>query len=46
VARVLLGWDVHNFDVVARACIVLFSDLFPMTTVEIVQVDGGVHAIQ
>jgi len=30
---------------VARACIALLSDLFPMTTGEIVHVDGGVHAI-
>jgi enoyl-[acyl-carrier protein] reductase I len=30
--------------VVARACIALFSDLFPMTTGEMVHVDGGVHA--
>ena len=32
-------------DVVAKACIALFSDLFPMTTGEIVHVDGGVHAV-
>ena len=30
---------------VARACIALFSDLFPMTTGEILHVDGGVHAV-
>jgi enoyl-[acyl-carrier protein] reductase I len=40
-----LGWDVLDTDVVARACIALLSDLFPMTTGEIVHVDGGVHAI-
>ena len=30
---------------VAKACMALFSDLFPMTTGEIVHVDGGVHAV-
>ena len=45
-ARAPLGWDVHNADAVARACIALFSDLFPMTTGEILHVDGGVHAVQ
>jgi enoyl-[acyl-carrier protein] reductase I len=43
-ARAPLGWDVLDTDVVARACIALFSDLFPMTTGEMVHVDGGVHA--
>jgi len=40
-----LGWDVNDADVVARACVALFSDLFPMTTGEIIHVDGGVHAV-
>ncbi len=40
-----LGWDVHDASVVAKACVALFSDLFPMTTGEIVHVDGGVHAV-
>ena len=43
--RAPLGWDVFNTDVVARACMALFSDLFPMTTGEIIHVDGGVHAV-
>jgi enoyl-[acyl-carrier protein] reductase I len=43
-ARAPLGWDPLDTDVVARACIALFSDLFPMTTGEMVHVDGGVHA--
>ncbi len=43
--RAPLGWDVHDADVVGKACIALFSDLFPMTTGEIVHVDGGVHAV-
>jgi meromycolic acid enoyl-[acyl-carrier-protein] reductase len=42
--RAPLGWDVHNADAVARACVALFSDLFPMTTGEVIHVDGGVHA--
>jgi meromycolic acid enoyl-[acyl-carrier-protein] reductase len=43
--RAPLGWDVHDADVVGKACIALFSDLFPMTTGEILHVDGGVHAV-
>ena len=43
--RAPLGWDVHDATVVAKACLALFSDLFPMTTGEIVHVDGGVHAV-
>jgi meromycolic acid enoyl-[acyl-carrier-protein] reductase len=30
---------------VAKACLALFSDLLPMTTGEILHVDGGVHAV-
>jgi enoyl ACP reductase len=40
-----LGWDVYDSGVVAKACVALMSDLFPMTTGEIVHVDGGVHAV-
>ncbi len=43
--RAPLGWDVSDADVVARACVALFSDLLPMTTGEIIHVDGGVHAV-
>lgn len=43
--RAPLGWDVEDPDPVARACVALFSDLFPMTTGEIVHVDGGFHAV-
>ena len=42
--RAPLGWDVLDADVVARACVALFSDLLPMTTGEILHVDGGLHA--
>jgi len=43
--RAPLGWDVHDSDVVARACVALMSDWFTMTTGEMVHVDGGVHAV-
>ena len=43
--RAPLGWDVHDADVVARACVALMSDWLPMTTGEILHVDGGVHAV-
>ncbi|MHB8317610.1 MAG: enoyl-ACP reductase FabI [Acidimicrobiales bacterium] len=43
--RAPLGWDVHDADPVARACVALFSNWFQMTTGEILHVDGGVHAV-
>jgi meromycolic acid enoyl-[acyl-carrier-protein] reductase len=43
--RAPLGWDIHDGTAVAKACLALFSDLFPMTTGEILHVDGGVHAV-
>jgi len=43
--RAPLGWDVHDADVVARACVALMSDWLPMTTGEVLHVDGGVHAV-
>jgi enoyl ACP reductase len=43
--RAPLGWDVKDPEPVARACVALLSDLFPMTTGEIIHVDGGFHAI-
>src|SRR6476646_1699737 len=43
--RAPLGWDVKNPEPVARACVALLSDLFPMTTGEIIHVDGGFHAV-
>jgi meromycolic acid enoyl-[acyl-carrier-protein] reductase len=43
--RAPLGWDVNDSEPVARACVVLLSDWFPMTTGEIVHVDGGYHAV-
>jgi len=42
--RAPLGWNVKDSDAVARACVALLSDWFPMTTGEIVHVDGGYHA--
>lgn len=43
--RAPLGWDVNDAEPVARACVALLSDWFPMTTGEMVHVDGGVHAM-
>jgi enoyl-[acyl-carrier protein] reductase I len=43
--RAPLGWDVHDADAVARACVTLLSDWLPMTTGELLHVDGGVHAV-
>ncbi len=43
--RAPLGWDLHDAEPTARACIALLSDWFPATTGEIVHVDGGFHAI-
>ena len=43
--RAPLGWDVFDSSAVAKAIVVLLSDWFPMTTGEIVHVDGGFHAM-
>lgn len=43
--RAPLGWDVNDAEPVARACVALLSDWFPMTTGELLHVDGGVHAM-
>ena len=43
--RAPLGWNVKDPSAVGRACVALLSDWFPMTTGEIVHVDGGFHAI-
>lgn len=43
--RAPLGWDIGDSSAVAKACVALFSDLFPATTAEIVHVDGGYHAM-
>jgi enoyl-[acyl-carrier protein] reductase I len=44
-ARAPLGWDLHDAEPTARACVALMSDLFPATTGEIIHVDGGFHAL-
>jgi enoyl-[acyl-carrier protein] reductase I len=44
-ARAPLGWDIGDSSSVAKACAVLLSDWFPMTTGEIIHVDGGYHAM-
>lgn len=43
--RAPLGWDVNDSSAVAKACVALLSDWFPMTTGSMVYVDGGYHAI-
>jgi enoyl ACP reductase len=43
--RAPLKWDVGDPDPVARMVVVLLSDWAPMTTGEVVHVDGGFHAI-
>lgn len=43
--RAPLPWDTSNPDPVARMVCVLLSDWAPMTTGEVVHVDGGFHAI-
>ncbi len=42
--RAPLGWDVRDSEPVARSVAALLSDWFPMTTGEIIHVDGGFHA--
>jgi enoyl-[acyl-carrier protein] reductase I len=42
--RAPLGWDVTDSGAVAKACVALMSDWFPLTTGEVVHVDGGFHA--
>jgi enoyl-[acyl-carrier protein] reductase I len=43
--RAPLSWDVSNPEPVARMIGVLLSDWAPMTTGEVIHVDGGFHAI-
>jgi len=40
-----LGWDVNDSSAVAKACVALLSDWFPMTTGSMIHVDGGYHAM-
>jgi enoyl-[acyl-carrier protein] reductase I len=44
-ARSPLRWDTANPDPVARMICVLLSDWAPMTSGEVVHVDGGFHAV-
>jgi meromycolic acid enoyl-[acyl-carrier-protein] reductase len=43
--RAPMGWNINDADPVGRACVALLSDYFPMTTGEMVHVDGGYHAV-
>jgi len=40
-----LAWDFGDPEPAARGAVALLSDWFPMTTGEIIHVDGGLHAI-
>ena len=44
-ARAPMGWDVNDQHSVARTTLAMMSDWFPMTTGEIIHVDGGYHAM-
>ena len=44
-SRAPLGWDVHDTEPVAQACVALLSDWFRKTTGTIVYVDGGFSAV-
>jgi enoyl-[acyl-carrier protein] reductase I len=43
--RAPLGWDVSDPSPVAMMNCVLLSDWAPMTSGEVVHVDGGFHAV-
>ena len=43
--RAPLGWNVDDASPVAQMICVLLSDWAPMTSGEIIHVDGGFHAI-
>lgn len=40
-----LGWNANDAAPVGKAIVALLSDWFPMTTGEIIHVDGGFHAM-
>ena len=44
-ARAPLSWNPADASGVARTCVALLSDWFPVTTGEIVHADGGFHAV-
>ena len=44
-SRAPLGWDTTDPRAVAQAVVALLSDWFPMTTGEVLHVDGGAHAV-
>lgn len=43
--RAPLGWNVFDSSAVAKAVVALLSDWFPLTTGELIHVDGGFHAV-
>ncbi|MER6775174.1 enoyl-ACP reductase FabI [Streptomyces bacillaris] len=40
-----IPWNVEDATPTAQACAALLSDWFPMTTGEVLHVDGGLHAV-
>jgi enoyl-[acyl-carrier protein] reductase I len=44
VERSPLRWELADTEPAARGIIALLSDWFPMTTGEIIHVDGGLHS--
>ena len=40
-----LGWDPKDASAVAKAVVTLLSDWLPMTTGEVLHVDGGMHVV-
>lgn len=44
-SRAPLGWDTTDPRAVAQAVVVLLSDWLPMTTGEVLHVDGGAHGV-
>ncbi len=42
--RAPLGWNATDLEPAARGVVALLSDWFPMTTGEIIHVDGGLHS--
>ena len=42
--RAPLGWDPTDATATAKSVVALLSDWFPMTTGEVIHVDGGLHA--
>ncbi len=44
-SRSPLKWSTKDHEAVAKACLMFFSEYLPLTTGEILHVDGGFHAV-